>query len=632
MAKRGPGTPHLSQKPEAYEVFIARSRKFVESKGLSWDLPVNGDGSVDEKVDWDLRVLAGSHARVASRTNGFAVEESIQDCAIAAGWPAALLPTSLVLNFEVQEFIKSVIAQRCKEGILPRSVRNEALVYRRFFSATTKAPWELSTEDFDRITDLFIDTKAWVILSALAKLMNEKMLSLHVPLEPASRTELATLLGTVLDERSNANKLPDPAALHELTRIVFNESPVSHNDRLRFSVIRLLLFTGLRLNEILMLPLDCLRWETHIDVVTGLPAGDVGGISRTLQLRYFGLKRQKGRPDLLVEDHQWIPEKFHSIIAEAVEIVRDATAPLREVLSRNLSDARQFRTSAGRELSTADLLFITLMGNGGELPDVIPEDAFIETLNESGVYSFMGSVPEGRMNIFMRYGKAPDCAAMTVNPHSLRHLMNTEFFRLNVPDTIITQHFGRQTVAQSYEYDHRSLAERLSFVQLPPSAVKMIVPGTPQEVVAKMVVGGFAANSHIAESFKKIQVEHGDDAAFEYLVTNSDGFHVTPYGFCTTSFALNPCARHLKCFHECKQFVASGLKEHTVSLEQLRSRLVLMKKVASAKPANSIGRKNQIEHAERLIAGVDAALKANPGDVVFKNGCDHSEHVKDLFA
>ncbi len=495
-----------------------------------------------------------------------------------------------------------------------------------------KAPWELSTEDFDRFTELFKGTKAGVILNTLANLINEKMLSLYVPLEPAYRTEFVAMLATVLDERSDAQKLPDPEALHELTRIVFCERPASHNDRLRFSVIRLLLFTGLRLNEILMLPLDCLRWETHVDVVTGLPAGEIGGTSRTLQLRYFGLKREEGRPDLLVEDHQWVPEKFHSVIAEAVKIVQKATAPLRAVLNRNLDGVRQFKTSAGRELSTADLLFITMVANRGELPGAIPEDAIIETLNESGVYSFMGWVRGGRTNIFMRYGKTPDCSAMTVNPHSLRHLMNTEFFRLNIPDTIITQHFGRQTVTQSYEYDHRSLAERLSFVQLPPSAVKMIVPGTSQEVVAKMVVGGFASNSHIAKSFKKIQAEHGDDAAFEYLATNSDGFHVTPYGFCTTSFALNPCVRHLKCFHRCKQFVASGLREHTVSLEQLRSKLVVMKKIASARPANSIGRRNQIEHAEQLLAGVDAALKANPGDVVFENGYDHSEQARDLFA
>jgi hypothetical protein len=59
-------------------------------------------------------------------------------------------------------------------------------------------------------------------------------------------------------------------------------------------------------------------------------------------------------------------------------------------------------------------------------------------------------------SLFARYG-VMECSEFVVRPQSLRNLLNTEFFRLSVPDTIITQQFGRQTVAQSYEYDHRTL-------------------------------------------------------------------------------------------------------------------------------------------------------------------------------
>jgi hypothetical protein len=634
MAKLEPRSRALSEMPALYGAFIDRSRRFVESKGLSWNISVDADGMVADEVDWDLRVLTGSHARAASRMNGFAVENTVRECAIAAGWPIALLPIGAVLSDEVQDFLKAVVAHRCKEAVLPRTVRHEARVYRKFFSVTIKSPWDLSTDDFNRFMQLgHQDAKVEVTVSGLAKLMNEKLLSLHVPLGLAGRTEALTDIQTAFDDRKHAERLPDVDALYELTRIVFQAKPVGHHDRLRFCVVRLLLFTGLRLNEILMLPSDCLRWEAHLDVVTGLPAGEVGGTSRTLQLRYFGEKREEGRPDLLVEDHQWIPERFHQVVADSVEVVLKATAPLREALNRDFKDARRFKTSAGLELTVADLLFLVIPGAKGELPSVIPADAFIETLGLASFYEFMGVTRrERRMTVFMKYGEAPNCAAMSIEPHSLRHLMNTEFFRLNIPDTIITQHFGRESVPQSYEYDHRSLNERLSFVQLPPSAAEVIEPGTAQETVAKMVVGGFASGSHIAKSFKKIQAEHGDRAAFEYLVTNSDGFHVTPYGFCTTSFAVNPCVRHLKCFHDCKHYVASGIPEHRVTLEELRLKLVSMRKKAAAKPVTSIGRKNQIEHADHLIAGVDAALVAQPGAVVFENGRDHSALEQDLFA
>jgi len=113
--------------------------------------------------------------------------------------------------------------------------------------------------------------------------------------------------------------------------------------------------------------------------------------------------------------------------------------------------------------------------------------------------------------------------------------MNTEMFRKNVPDTIITHQFGRRTVAQSYEYDHRNLAEKLSFVKLPPAASKVLPAGSAKELVGKMVVSGMALQSHLGQSFKRIQHESGDEAAFIYLAANADGFHVTPYGFCTNT-------------------------------------------------------------------------------------------------
>jgi hypothetical protein len=209
--------------------------------------------------------------------------------------------------------------------------------------------------------------------------------------------------------------------------------------------------------------------------------------------------------------------------------------------------------------------------------------------------------------------------------------MNTELFRLGVSDTAITQQFGRQSVAKSYEYDHRSLAERLAFIKLPESATQIVKKDGPEELVAKMVLSGFAAMSHLGKSFKAIQAEHGDEAAFRYLVANSDGFHFTPYGCCINSFSVNPCPKHLKCFNKCRHFVPSGLKKHTVNLQELRQKLCAMRDAAASKPATTVGRKNQIAHAESLLEGVDAALKAQPNVNAFPDGQDFSAPNKDLF-
>jgi len=627
------GMRRSAEEPVSYRAFIERSRKFVESKGLSWDISVNEDGNVAKGNAWDLRILTESHARAAAQLNSFGIDTEIRTAAITAGWPTALVPQGEVLSQEVQEFIKAVVAQRCKEAITPRYVRNEALIYRRFFSVLDKLPWDVNSEDFNRFMELGPHSAKVVgVLSCLAKLMSEKMLSLHIPLHPHVRKESSAVITTTINQRKSAEKLPDAGAFHELMRIVFTEKPDGHQHQLRFCAIQLLTFTGLRINEILMLPADCLQWESHLDVVTGQPADAIGGVSRSLKLRYFGEKREEGKPNLLVEDDQWIPESFHKVVVDAVKTVLIATAPLRKALMKRPEGTRSFKTTSGKTVRLSELLFLVIKGASGELPSAIPPEAVIETIAESSFYAFLGgAIKPGALNIFTKYGKAANCEGMKINSHSLRHLMNTEFFRLKIPDTVITQHFGRSTVTQSHEYDHRSIGERLSFVQLPASANGIVKTGTVQETVAKMVVSGFAENSHIAKSFKRIQQEHGEEAAFEYLSANSDGFHVTPYGFCTTSFAVNPCVRHLKCFDDCKQYIPSGLKEHRVTLEQLHTKLIVMRNKAAAKPPKSVGLKNQIAHAEQLIKGVAAALKAQPGEVIFQNGHDHSAPKEELF-
>jgi hypothetical protein len=132
--------------------------------------------------------------------------------------------------------------------------------------------------------------------------------------------------------------------------------------------------------------------------------------------------------------------------------------------------------------------------------------------------------------------------------------------------------------------------------------------------------------------FLSIQASSGDEAAFQYLVSSSDGFHVTPYGYCLNSFSISPCPKHLKCFHGCKHFAASGKPEHRVTLESLKDQLKQMRTAAAAKPLRTVGRKNQIEHADALIAGVQAALLAQPNTPVFGGDADYSKPKKDVLS
>lgn len=623
--------------------FIADMRQAIELKGVQWDIALDRDGRPLEGHDWDLRALNGSHHRHAAGTGGFDIDTKTRELAMQAGWPLARLPAGQVLCAPAQDFIKALIAHRCLNGRTSGSTQILAKAVKRLFSSTATPPWEITREHFEALLAL----KAWSDktkrdFSVVARIIDEHLLSTGCPVQPQIEIAQTGALLPDLRARGGGTKLPSRDALFELTRIVFNEIPRTFNDAVTFMILRLVILTGLRVTEVLTLPLDCLVWEEHVDVVTGGSAAQAGGKGRSLRLRYYGEKQRAGAPDILVENIQYVPGRFEDLVASTVDEVISMTRPLRAILKKQSrqsaafsdSDIRSFKTSSGKVVSTWQNLFLTF---SAKVPyplkgPLAPTAAITTPLRRRVYVALVGSADNGALSVFKKYADTSAKQDLSLQAHSLRHLMNTELFRLNVPDTVITHQFGRSTVAQSYEYDHRSLAEKLKFVQLPPMSRQVVPPGSAQELVAKMVVSGLASTSHVGRSFKRIQTEDGDEAAFTWLAASSDGFHVTPYGFCTNSFSVNPCARHLKCFDNCRHFTASGLPEHRVTLGTLRDRLIGMKAAAQAKPEAAIARKNQIAHADRLIQGVDAALAAQPGENVFAGGADYANpHSKDFF-
>lgn len=641
MSEAVPWTRSQLPQPLAYRRFVERGRTYAAERDLPWP---KDDGQKHEgltSTDWDLRRLADSPLKHVVSLGGFEVDSALHERARVAGWSLASMPSGNALSHNVVEFVMALVVDRCKAKKAVRAVRQLARNVKLFFSVTGKSPWEVSSEDVARYLQLQeMKLSIHKDMRTMAKVINENLLSTAGPVVvPDVDSNKWKRLHASLDERSNSEKLPERDSLYELARIVLRETPASHSDLIRFCAVKVLLFTGLRLNEVLMLPSDCLRWENHVDVVTGRPADQVGGVGRTLGLRYFAEKQASSAADLLVEEIYPVPERFHDVVSSAIEAVVLATVPLRRLLAEQLqissppkrSDIRRFKTSSGKTFTAAELLFLQSFGGNTE-PLKATSLTAITTLNQNAMYLALGlNALKKKYSFFARYG-APQYQDCAVRPHSLRHMLNTELFRLGVSDTAITQQFARKTVAQSYEYDHRTLSEKLSFVTLPESAKNLVKEGSPQELVAKMVVGGLSPKSHVAKTFVEIQASSGDEAAFKYLVASSDGFHVTPYGFCLNSFSMSPCPKHLQCFNGCKHFAASGLPEHRISLASLKKQLISMRDTAAAAPLKTVGRKNQIAHAEALLNGVDAALEAQPNTPVFGGDTDFSVPAGDVLS
>ncbi len=197
--------------------------------------------------------------------------------------------------------------------------------------------------------------------------------------------------------------------------------------------------------------------------------------------------------------------------------VRDVEHHVRKNRATKLSDTTPTTTTDGVHLYPHELLFI------------LPARNLIETRNagllDTTLYSAIGRLGTGDLiqslsgggsatTLFERYGQSEQDRALRLNTNSLRHLQNTELFRLGVADTIITKKFNRRSVQQSYVYDHRSLAEELADIDLPPEAEDRL--GDKALQVFRLISAN-KARGPIVDEFRRVQHEYGGEAAFDYL-------------------------------------------------------------------------------------------------------------------
>lgn len=222
--------------------------------------------------------------------------------------------------------------------------------------------------------------------------------------------------------------------------------------------------------------------------------------------------------------------------------------------------------------------------------------------------------------LFQRYGETDQAKQISINPHSLRHLQNTELFRQGVADTIITKRFSRRTTVQSYVYDHRTLAEHLD--EMEPATLKAARNLGAHARKAFDLIRGGKIQGPVVETFKRIQQESGDETAFAYLNAEAGALHFTPYGFCLNSFAASPCVKHLECFNSCNHLVRTDSPEEQKNLETLKGRYELHIGRLKARPSPAPNFGAQLAHAEERLAGVQAALAQAPGTMIFPEGND----------
>lgn len=759
-----------------YAIWLELARSTAIGRGLSWN-PEFDDvtGKVAKTQRWGLNSAVGlppdkeiwmSHFGHLPRD--MELLRKVWKCPKVSCEPPELM------SKDWREFLQASISHELfiKQNKVSNASAHARAIRTISLCAGQTPPWELRPTELQQAYNVALESgtsgKLAMNLSMVAKvLFDANQLSKYCPLvtyakpyesasalegeERVSRQKLREgnnynvhAQRSELNERKSAEKLPETAAFWELVRIVFTESPRTFTDRIRFAVLKLQILTGLRIGEVVMIPEDCLRWKDYY-TVDGRSAGELGGFSKSLSLRYFALKQgnQAGAQSRLVERYQEIPPLFADIIEDLVDEIGKVTAPLRarlklqsntnrlipeyspdalvsaiemytrisgsiqitarridpdlkdayladhnfEILDpireeqnshllsaslkpvrhywKNQADGPPIRNRKGEIISgpidvrchflvrEIEDFVKTVMptklpdthpftGPNGEnfypyeLLFLQPSRALIEDRN-GGIVDVTKYFSVGRLaaddiimqlsgkksGLFDRYGETENDKKLSLNTHSLRHLQNTELFRLGITDAMITKRYGRQSTAQSGAYDHRSLREQIIEIELPPeaSALPERLHDTAKLMLTRRVRGP------IVEEFLEIQRESGDEEAFRYLAAEADGFHTTPYGFCLSSFTVAPCPKHLECFNGCRNLTRTDNPEEEQNLNKMLDRMERHLQEAQRRPGNSPGLKNQISHASTVIENLKLAIAAKPGSQVFPNGRDLAKPI-----
>ncbi|MBD9525033.1 hypothetical protein IB262_34835 [Ensifer sp. ENS02] len=759
-----------------YAEYIATAKRLAEERGLSWKLAFDDEGKVTKETRWNLTELRGGLSKPVSWLGQVGVDtapfEKLNEIKAEMG-QGLLLPKPMSpawLDLFQAVLIHQLLLGQTKPG---SAVQVAAGIRRLAPAAENTPPWAVTPDqiqqaynavlrssesgkqalDFVTMVRNVIDRQKLADIPALARFCqpysSKEALTAQQRADAVRNRQNAhggrKSLRRSLAERKSASKLPDEKAFWELVRIVFTETPLSFSDAIRFAAFKVQIILGFRIGEAALLPLDWKRWREYLDA-DGRPAGEHGGFSRSLIIRYFAEKQDED--DLaeglaLYENIQHVPPMFEEIVVETLDHIATITAPLRERLKRQAETGRIFPEYAEDALVPAWEMYVRMTGNAvfsdAEVPPELIrqyresyDPQYLDTIRdlqldgrpaglsqfwtnpaqrtipirtsagviESGrinwrsafvrigdveehirenrgtklsatkpttttdgtlfyphdllflmpirnviegrnnglldttMYSAIGILDKGPLNgslsgkaswatLFQRYGQTDEDRALTLTSHSLRHLQNTELFRLGVADTMITKKFGRRSVQQSYEYDHRSLHEDIEHIDVPPEAEDSL--GDKALQVYKMIAAN-KVRGPIVDEFRRVQREYGDDAAFDYLNAEADGLHVTPYGLCVNSFTSDPCPKHLECFNGCLHLARTDIVEEHNHLEKMRDRFakIIVQLEAVPEGRRYAGWANQLTHARIRYDNIGKALATEPGEHPFPDGKDLS--------
>lgn len=440
---------------------------------------------------------------------------------------------------------------------------------------------------------------------------------------------------TIAGQQERRDRLPTDAALRGLADI-YREHATEPADRLRIAAVAILVVTGLRIGELLTIPVDC---EVE-EVRTGKPR---------YGLRYF---REKSRGDAKMFAVRWLTSTGADLARRAVAEIRDITkaarqraqelerAPHRVAIPGYHWAARMMaadvaqvlghreppkqipccrdRTSIFyrafevenylRSLRVARLWTVDKRnGSFQMLSETLlvtfrnffhPGRPDCPLLVEPVVIQHISDFLSGRGNVrsaFERFDiREPDGSICRVTTHQFRHWLNYVADKGGLPVDLQTRWLGRENPRDTEAYRHATVDERLAWVK---------------DGIRNGQLSGPKANVFFELPRSKRDV---------FLEAEIQAVHVTAFGLCLHDFAVTPCPYHLNCVRGCADYLrtkgSSSERHHLVQIQRGTERAL-----AGATARGAVA-KAWITHCEETLDGVRKALAVDEDPTLAAGG------------
>lgn len=344
------------------ERYIADAKNVAAAHGVQWSIPLNAEGIAIKRSGWDLTLIAKASTPPTVWLNDLGTDRVTVDLLNSRTIPGPVREyTKCALSVCWQDLIKACIVDQILvlKNAPVSALGNVVRPLRVMATSCGKSdPATITSEDAalamqiarniqkcGKLTDLIcgvvrslFDANHLADAGPLFPLISRDH---HVEKRAAYFTKSKDDLRDDLEERKRAERLPERRAFWELARIVFNEKPKSFLDAIRFAITKLMILTGIRDGEAVTIPADWKRVVEYVDF-SNRPAGESGGISREVKLRYFGEKQRISGKDstVLFETSMAFSLRFEKIIENTLDEVRRLTEPLRRTLEAQSKSGR----------------------------------------------------------------------------------------------------------------------------------------------------------------------------------------------------------------------------------------------------------------------------------------------------